>query len=150
AAPRCAARGRRRPAAARGLGPPEPLEFVDPGTGSMLATLQHDLLHLHTRGAAGDAPRLPLRADDESLSVHSAHGPLREMEIVRAQILPALAGDATLTPADVMVLVPDVQLYAPYVHAVFGPVQKQLPFHVADRSPAAELPVAASFLRVCG
>lgn len=123
--------------------------FADPGTDTLLHTLQHDLHELTARGAGGDAPPLPLRQDDDSLTVHSVHGPLREMEVVRDQILQALVRDRTMTPADVMVLVPDVQEYAPYVHAVFRPLHKLLPFHVADRSPAAELPVPATFLRLC-
>src|SRR5262249_35390324 len=54
-----------------------------------------------------------------------------------------------LRPGDAMVLVPDVHEYAPYVHAVFAPVQRWLPFAIADRSPASDLPLPASFLRVC-
>ncbi|MGE3352457.1 MAG: exodeoxyribonuclease V subunit gamma, partial [Planctomycetota bacterium] len=127
----------------------QPLEFEDPGTGTLLHALQSDLLHLHARHRSGDVPPLPLAADDESISVHSAHGPLREMEILRDQLLHALQRDPTLRPSDVLVLLPNVQDHAPYVQAVFGPVQRLLPFHIADRSPAADLPVPALLLRVC-
>jgi exodeoxyribonuclease V gamma subunit len=47
-----------------------------------------------------------------------------------------------------MVLVPDVERYAPYAQAVFGPLHKQLPFHLADRHPASELPVCRAALHV--
>lgn len=122
-----------------------PLECPDPGTGTLLHALQRDLRDLRARG---DAAPLPVDARDDSLRVHSVHGPLREMEVLRDQLLAALAGDPTLTPADVLVLLPDVHAYAPYVHAVFRPVARLLPFHVADRSPAADLPVPALMLRV--
>ena len=35
------------------------------------------------RAPHGDVPPMPLLPGDESLRVHSAHGPLREMEILR-------------------------------------------------------------------
>jgi exodeoxyribonuclease V gamma subunit len=126
--------------------------FVDPGTDTLLHALQSDLLHLRTRGHTGnngDSPRLPLADGDVSLLVHGAHSPMRELEIVRDQLLAAFDRDRTLQPGDVMVLVPDVQEYAPYVHAVFAPVQQWLPFAIADRSPASDLPLPASLLRIC-
>jgi exodeoxyribonuclease V gamma subunit len=124
--------------------------FVDPGTDTLLHALQSDLLHLRTRGPGGVSPRLPLAPDDVSLLVHGAHSPMRELEIVRDQLLAAFDRDRTLQPGDVMVLVPDVQEYAPYVHAVFAPVHQWLPFAIADRSPASDLPLPACLLRICG
>ncbi|MCK5943589.1 MAG: exodeoxyribonuclease V subunit gamma, partial [Planctomycetes bacterium] len=64
------------------------------------------------------------------------------------QICAAFDADPTLEPRDVMVLVPDVDRYAPYAHAVFGPLQHRLPFHIADRHPARELPICRSVLQV--
>lgn len=107
---------------------------------TLLARLQHDLAH----DLDGSADRLQLRAADDSVRVHDCHSPQRELEVVRDQILAAFAGDRTLQPHDVVVLVPDVERYAPFAHAVFGPVREHLPFHVADKSPASDLPLCAS------
>lgn len=93
--------------------------FVDPGTGTALATLQSDMLHLRRRGKDGDAPPLALAADDDSISVHACHGPMREVEVLHDQLV-ALLRDTSLHPHDIIVLTPDIELYAPYVDAVFG------------------------------
>ena len=126
----------------------EPLEGEDPGTDRLLHALQSDILNLRDRRSGGDAVPLALRADDASLTVHSAHGTLREMEILRDQLLARFASDRSLTPADVLVLLPDVDAYAPYVHAAFAPVQRLFRTTTADRSPADSLPLASAFLSV--
>lgn len=109
---------------------------------SLLACLQRDV------AAGRDVAAFALRADDDSLRVHDCHSPQRELEVVRDQILAAFDADATLQPHDVLVLVPDIDRYAPFAHAVFGPVAEHLPFQVADKSPASELPLCASVFAV--
>lgn len=117
---------------------------------SLLAQLQQDVAALLQRGEGRgpDAEPIVLRRDDSSLRVHSCHGPQRELEVVRDQILDAFDRDPTLQPHDVLVLVPDIERYAPFAHAVFGPVVEFLPFHVADKSPASDLPLCASLFAV--
>ncbi|MBL8751622.1 MAG: exodeoxyribonuclease V subunit gamma [Planctomycetes bacterium] len=117
----------------------------EPPPATLLACVQQDIVQLRDRG---DGDRFPLRADDASLRVHDCHSPQRELEVVRDQILGAFADDPSLQPHEVLVLVPDVDRYAPYAHAVFGPVADHLPFHVADRSPARDLPLCKALLEV--
>jgi exodeoxyribonuclease V gamma subunit len=116
----------------------------------LLPRLQQDLAELRARrpGGDGDDAPLPLDPDDRSLRVHVCHSPQRELEVVRDQLLAAFRDDPTLEPHDVLVLVPDIAAYAPFAHAVFGPVREHLPFHVADKSPAADLPLCAALLAV--
>lgn len=117
---------------------------------SLLQQLQRDVADLRQRGPGRgpDAEPIRLRRDDASLRVHSCHGPQRELEVVRDQILDAFDRDPTLEPHDVLVLVPDIERYAPFAHAVFGTVAEYLPFHVADKSPASDLPLCASLFAV--
>ncbi|MCB9885198.1 MAG: exodeoxyribonuclease V subunit gamma [Planctomycetes bacterium] len=122
--------------------PPDPEEPAP----SLLACVQRDIAAVFDRGDAG--ARWALRTDDASLRVHDCHSPQRELEVVRDQILAAFAEDPSLEPHEVLVLVPDITVYAPYAEAVFGPVQEHLPFQVADRDPASELPLCASLLAV--
>jgi exodeoxyribonuclease V gamma subunit len=114
----------------------------------LLQQLQDDIAALRVRGPGLLAPRLQLRADDDSLRVHVCHSPQRELEVVRDQILAAFAADPELMPDQVLVLVPDIERYAPFAHAVFGPVQDHLPFHIADKSPAKGLPLCTSLFAV--
>src|SRR5690606_24305747 len=71
------------------------------GTG-LLASLQREL----AEGGAGDSP-IAIGADDPSLRIHDAHGRLRQVEIIRDQLLAALAADPSLRPHDLLLLVPD-------------------------------------------
>ena len=73
-------------------------------------------------------PPLPGRPDarptldpgDDSLQVHACHGLARQVEVLRDAILHALTQDPTLEPRDVIVMCPDIETFAPLIHATFG------------------------------
>ncbi len=70
--------------------------------------------------AAEPDPRPPLDPADHSLRVHSCHGRSRQVEVMRDAILHLLAADPTLEPRDVIIMCPDIETFAPLVHAAFG------------------------------
>lgn len=74
---------------------------------------------------------------DTSIRFHLAHSPQREVEILHDQLLAAFNADASLRPRDVVVMVPDIDAYAPHIQAVFGLLDKQdrryIPFSMADQ-----------------
>lgn len=108
---------------------------------TLLAMLQADI---HADRPLGQTKR-PVTADDDSLRVHSCHGPMREVEVLHDCLLDFLNRDASLTPADILVLAPDMGSYAPYVEAVFGCAPEdgpRIPFHLTER-PASEGPQAS-------
>ena len=74
---------------------------------------------------------------DASIRFHIAHGALREVEILHDQLLAAFNDDPSLRPRDVIVMVPDIEAYAPHIQAVFGLLDRTdpryIPFTVADR-----------------
>jgi exodeoxyribonuclease V gamma subunit len=123
---------------------------AEPAT--VLATLRADLRAGVARGReAGQAAPRPIAAGDRSLALHRCHSPLRELEVLRDELLDALAADPTLRPHDVIVLVPDLATYAPLVEAVFGvgePELPRIPFRVADRTIAESSVVADAALRL--
>lgn len=117
------------------------------GKGGLLRTLQDEL------GAGTDGGSAPLEpnTDDDSLRVHDAHGELRQLEIVRDQLLAALADDPTLRPHDVLLLVPDAAAWAPLVDAVFGVETDgtpKLPYRIADRPLRRSQPAADGLARL--
>jgi exodeoxyribonuclease V gamma subunit len=73
-------------------------------------------------------PPLPGRPDgrptldpgDDSLQVHACHGLARQVEVLRDAIFHALTQDPTLEPRDVIVMCPDIETFAPLIHATFG------------------------------
>ncbi len=71
----------------------------------------------------GADERAALLAADRSVVVHSCHGRLRQVEVLRDAILHALAEDETLEPRDMIVMCPDVESFAPLIQAVFGASQ---------------------------
>src|SRR4051794_14862531 len=86
---------------------------------TLLARLQADI-------RADSAPptdaddRALLDPDDTSLTVHSCHGRARQVEVLRDALLHVLGDDPTLEPRDVIVMCPDIETYAPLIHAAFG------------------------------
>ena len=85
------------------------------------------LLHRIQAGVRSDQPppadedaRPVLHPGDRSLQVHSCHGRARQVEVVRDAVLHLLADDPTLEPRDVIVMCPDIEAFAPLIHATFG------------------------------
>ncbi|MBK6458841.1 MAG: exodeoxyribonuclease V subunit gamma [Gemmatimonadetes bacterium] len=117
-----------------------------PNGAGVLARLQREL-------ATDDAGTTPLELawSDDSLRVHDAHGAMRQLEVVRDQLLAALAADDTLRPHDLLLLVPDAAEWAPTVDAVFGvSVQgaPRLPYRIADRPLRRAQPAAEALARL--
>lgn len=101
---------------------------------TLLHRLQADVLDLVD--PAGGEP-VPLAETDGSILVQACHSPVRELEVLQDTLLGLLDDDPTLAPEDILVMAPDIEVYAPYIGAVFeapaGSGQR-LPFSVADRS----------------
>jgi exodeoxyribonuclease V gamma subunit len=123
------------------------VETVASPRAGVLATLQGELASEN----AGNAP-LALSANDSTLRIHDAHGQVRQLEVVRDQLLDALAADPTLRPHDLLLLVPDAAEWAPTVDAVFGVAAvdeaPRIPYNIADRPRRSAQPAADAFLRL--
>ena len=61
-----------------------------------------------------------LDPEDRSVAVHACHGRARQVEVLREAILHLLADDPTLEPRDIIVMCPDIDAFAPLIHATFG------------------------------
>ena len=68
----------------------------------------------------GDDRRPLLHPDDRSVQVHACHGRARQVEVARDAILHMLQDDPSLEPRDVIVMCPDIETFAPLIHATFG------------------------------
>ncbi|BBA34352.1 Exodeoxyribonuclease V subunit gamma [Methylocaldum marinum] len=118
---------------------------AEPPRDSILHILQADILELIDRRSAGI---LPIRPDDRSLQVHACHSPMREIEVLRDQLLALFDADPELKPSDVAVLTPDIEQYTPYIEAVFAESRDApaIPFSIADRGLTHEQPLLETFL----
>ena len=129
--------------------------YQDPvatGQKSMLTVLQSDILALrHRRPNNAEAPPVQIDPGDRSITVHSCHGPTRELEVLQDQLRDLFEADATLAPHDVVVMTPDIEAYAPLIEAVFGGAARApgpIPYQVADRSTRATHEVVEAFMAV--
>lgn len=119
--------------------------------GRILSTLQADVCTLQRRGTGGELPRLAWDASDDSIGFHSCHGPRRELEVIRELLLDGFERDPSLRPEDVIVLLRDVDLYAPLVRSVFSATPGEpgaIAYNLADSSLATGNAVAEALARI--
>ena len=121
-------------------------DFRPPGRDTILHALQDNVLQL--RNFQPGEVFLP----DASLQLANCHGPMREVEALRDHLLHLLDTVPGLRTRDILVLAPNIDSFAPYVHAVFGCTKgshDHLPYSVADRGQR-EAELADAFLAVLG
>ncbi|MFZ1388632.1 MAG: exodeoxyribonuclease V subunit gamma [Thiolinea sp.] len=111
---------------------PQELEnFLEPEIDSLLQIIQNDILNLE------DIPKVEeikhSFAYDQSICVHSCHSPMREVEVLYDQLLAILERHPDLSAADVVVMSPDINTYAPFIESVFNSSVVSLPFSIADQ-----------------
>ncbi len=133
---------------------------------TMLRTLQSDILNLRHRRPGGSADNdeapIALPESDGSIRFHACHGALRQVEVLRDELLRLLKADPTLQARDIVVMSPDIDTFAPLIDAVFsdgephpamasqGAGFPSVHFRIADRS-ARQTNVAAEIVsRVLG
>ena len=121
--------------------------FEAPPDDTALGQIQRDIFELHDPVGG---PLGAIAAADRSIQIHSCHSPMREMEVLHDQLLALFAKEPALKPHDVVVMAPDISVYAPFIEAVFGtaPEQRRIPCSVADRGTRAENGVIDTFLRI--
>ncbi len=112
--------------------------FQDLPGDTLLEQLQDDIRDLRPLSETRDLwPAVNLRRD-ASIRFLVAHSVQREVEILQDQLLAAFEADPSLQPRDVIVMVPDIEIYAPHIQAVFGLYgprdRRHIPYALADRS----------------
>ena len=116
---------------------------------NLLQSIQGQILNLTQGQITSDS----IEADDKSLQVVGCHSPMREVEVLHDHLLDLLNSqtqDSTqkLKPQDIVVMIPDVASYAPFIDAVFNsrPAQHSIPYSISDRPLQAEHPLLNAFL----
>ncbi len=124
--------------------------FRDPGEGLLLPCVQSDILNLRDR-TDPSGEKTPLSAADRSLQIQSCHSPMRELEVLHDHLLEMFDNDPSLLPKDILVMMPEIEAYAPFIEAVFDAPEeerKRIPHSIADRGLKRESPVADTFLAI--
>jgi exodeoxyribonuclease V gamma subunit len=124
-------------------------QYEDPPGHSLLHHIQSDILNL--RGAGAEVEKQPIDPDDVSVQIHSCHSPMREIEVLYDNLLALLERTDGLSPRDIVVMTPDIEIYAPYISAVFDGSQEsslKIPYSIADRRLRSEGQIADVFLKL--
>ncbi len=138
--------------------------FEAPQRQTMLSTIQADILDLlepatpldpeieNRDGSAEGSPKASQSfTGDSSIVIHACHSPMREIEVLYDSILSMLEADPGLMPRDILVMIPNIETYAPFIYAVFDTVARdrmRIPFSVADRSLTKESRVMEVFMAI--
>jgi len=124
--------------------------FEDQAEYDMLSCVQSDILYLRDRKHAKNKFLINIETDT-SIQVHSCHSPMREIEVLHDNLLAMLEKNPDLKPKDIVVMTPDIETYAPFIHAVFDAqayASLRIPFSIADRSIKKESRIIDSFLSI--
>lgn len=92
--------------------------FVDEEPINLLTKLQSDILYL----VEPEAHAYPIAKEDDSIQIHVCHSALRQLEVLRDQLIAWLAKsslDQPRRPNDILVLVPDLKQIEPLIRSVF-------------------------------
>jgi len=119
--------------------------FSDGEPLNMLNQLQDDILELRPLNETRERWPAVDPQIDQSIRFHIAHSAQREVEILHDQLLARFSADPNLRPRDVIVMVPDIDSYAPHIRAVFGQLDRHdprfIPFTLADQGQRGRDPL---------
>lgn len=108
---------------------------------SALALLQADMLNLQTQTHT-------IQAEDDSIRFANCHSHLREVEALQDYLFDLLDRHPEIKPKDIIVMMPDVQEFAPLIDAVFSRAatdihgQRQyLPYGISDQRLSMDQPL---------
>ena len=90
-------------------------EFEEEECSDLLLSIQSDILNLNDRNITDKPSSMVSEAPDSSLQFHSCHSPMRETEALYDNLLAMFENDPELLPNDIIVMAPDIGLYAPFV-----------------------------------
>jgi exodeoxyribonuclease V gamma subunit len=123
--------------------------FAEQTSDTLLARLQNTILNL-----VDIAPGcLITEPGDRSVEIHVCHSLTRELEVLQDQLLALLGGSnpsSPLTPADILVVTPDLEAAGPLIEAVFGnaPRERYIPFTLTGRARSTINEPARAFIQL--
>ncbi len=124
--------------------------FAENPADSLLASLQNAILNL-TDLQAGS---VQLDTQDRSFEVHCCHSLTRELEVLQDHLLGLFAQVADagrkLAPAQILVVMPDLEAAAPLIEAIFGtaPKDRYIPYTITGRARSSANSHAQALLAI--
>ncbi|MBC7358447.1 MAG: exodeoxyribonuclease V subunit gamma [Desulfacinum sp.] len=123
--------------------------FEEPAPASLLGCVQHDIFRLADGRPQDPDAKQPLCGPDASIQVHACHSPMREVQALHDRIAWMLDHLPDLAPEDIVIMAPDIDVYAPYVEAVFGTRDDpRIPWNLSERKAPLEDPLLEKILEM--
>jgi exodeoxyribonuclease V gamma subunit len=118
--------------------------YQAPERSTLLQSIQQNIFYLDDTAAAQNV--------DASLSIHVCHSPMRECQVLQDALLAMLDRDPSLNTEDILVMIPEISRYAPYIEAVFRSSENTghpgLRWNLSDITLADEHPLVMTFLQL--
>lgn len=111
---------------------------------TLLHAMQADILLM--RNPQGKGIRV-IEPEDLSLQLHIAPTRRREVQILYHNLL-RLIEKKSLSPADMIVMAPDIMEYVPYIQSIFGATNSQIDFQILDLGMQAQSELIKGFLQL--
>src|SRR5690606_2547636 len=106
---------------------------IEPYPTTLLAKIQHDIYNnsvLEERNVISIA-----NLNDGSVSINSCYTIVREVEVLYNYLVHLVnSRPNNLSARDIVVMVSDIDAYAPYIKGIFTSAPYKLPFSIADES----------------
>lgn len=116
---------------------------------TLLNAIQADMLLLRNP-LSND--KIAFNSYDETIQVHGAPKPSREVQVIYDLILSIIDKHACdedpILPGDIIVMAPDINTYAPFIRAVFESQESQMDVHIMDLKAPGQHPLIQSFLEL--
>lgn len=93
----------------------ETIDVAPPAAPTLLAHLQSDMQLLADTCSVQEASA----EDDDSLQIHGCHGFLRQLEVLRSELVRWLNADKSRRLDDILIVVPDIDEHQDEIRAVF-------------------------------
>lgn len=107
----------------------EELDVTEPAGNTLLSSIQKAIYHSDTAKPNIDEAFLT----DGSITINSCYSPIRETEVLYNYLVGITAKmPGKLAARDILVLVSDVEAYAPYIKAIFKNAPYKFRFTIAD------------------
>lgn len=108
-------------------------EFEEPVPATLLGKIQHDIFYNQVGDERNEI--YPEDLSDGSVTISSCFTPAREVEALYNYLVHLIdKRREELSPRDIVVMVSDIDAYAPYIKAVFSNVPYKFPYTIADEN----------------
>ena len=114
---------------------------------TMLSYIQSDILNLVHRKKNKDKAPVKISDNDRSISIHCCYSPIREVQVLKDQLLNLFQKNPDLKPNDIIVMMPDINCYSSYIETVFS-IEEKIPFTISDRTKKSESEIFQTFLQI--